>query len=45
MATKHMRLNNSQNPNSQSKQVSRDDTTHLLEQQTIPDRLPNSLVD
>jgi len=40
-----LRQNFSNNPDPQEKQVSRDDITYLQEQQTLPFRLPQSLVD
>ena len=37
--------NNPQNPDPQRDGVAGDDITHLREQQTLPDRLPKSLID
>ena len=45
VTNKHSRQNFSENPDLQEKQVSRDDITHLQEQQTLPNRLPQSLAE
>ena len=45
MTKKHLRQNLSQNPDPQSKGVSGDDITPTQEQQTLPDRLPQSLIE
>ena len=45
MTNKHLSQNFSENPDPQEKQVSGDDITHLQEQQTLPNRLPQSLAD
>jgi hypothetical protein len=45
MTDKHSSHNFSKNPDPQEKQVSGDDITHPQEQQTLPDRLPKSLIE
>ena len=45
MTNKLVRQNFSENHDPQENRLSRDDTNHLQEQQTLPDRLPQSLVD
>ena len=45
MTNKHSGQNFSKNPDPQEKQVSRDDITHLQEQQSLPNRLPQSLAE
>jgi hypothetical protein len=37
--------NSPQNPDPQSKSISGDDITHPQEEQTLPDRLPQSLLE
>jgi hypothetical protein len=44
-ATKYIYQNLSENPDPQSKGISGDDITHPQEQQTLPDRLPKSLIE
>jgi hypothetical protein len=45
MTNKYLRQTHSQNPDPQSKDVSGDDITHPQEQQTLPDQLPQSLIE
>ena len=45
MADEHVSQNSSKNPDPQVNQVSGDDITPSQEQQSIPDRLPQSLVE
>ena len=45
MTNKHLSQNLSQNPDPQSEGVSGDVITHPQEQQTLPDRLPQSLIE
>ncbi len=45
MAQTPVSHNPTQNPDPQEKPVSRDDITHPQEQQTLPDRLPKSLIE
>lgn len=45
MADEHDRQNSSQNPDPQEKPVSEDDITPSQEQQTLPDRLPQNLIE
>ena len=45
MTNKHLGQNFSENPDPQENRLSRDDITHLQEQQSLPNRLPQSLVD
>jgi len=45
MADEQDRQNLSQNPDPQLKRISRDVITHPQEQQTVPDRLPQSLIE
>lgn len=45
MADKCVSHNYYENPDPQSKQVSGDDITHPQEQQSLPDRLPQSLIE
>ena len=45
MTNKHSSQTYSKNPDPQGKWVSRDDITLPKEQQTLPNRLPQSLVD
>ncbi len=45
MADEHDRQNLSQNPDPQFNRVSRDVITHPQEQLTVPDRLPQSLIE
>ena len=45
MTNKHLRQNFSKNPDPQENGLSRDDINHLQEQQSLPNRLPQSLVD
>jgi hypothetical protein len=45
MANKSVCQNLPENPDPQEKPVSRDDITSSQEQQTLPDRLPQSLIE
>ena len=45
MADKNVSQNFSENPDPQEKRVSGDDITPSQEQQTLPDRLPQSLIE
>ena len=45
MADEHVSQSPSKNPDPQVNQVSEDDITHSQEQQTLPDRLPQSLIE
>ncbi len=45
MAQTSLSHNSPQNPDPQKDGVSGDDITHLREQQTLPDRLPQSLIE
>jgi hypothetical protein len=45
MTNRRINQNHSQNPDPQSKGISGDDITHSQEQQTLPDRLPKSLIE
>ena len=45
MADKNISQNISENPDPQAKRVSGDDITHPQEQQILPDRLPQSLIE
>jgi hypothetical protein len=45
MANKHVSENSSENPDPQEKTVSGDDITPSQEQQVLPDRLPQSLIE
>ena len=45
MADKHASQNFSKNPDPQKDGVSGDDITHPQEQQTLPDKLPKSLIE
>ena len=45
MTNKHLSQNFSENPDPQENSLSGDDITHLQEQQTLPERLPQRLVD
>ena len=45
MTDKGVSPNYSENPDPQLKRVSGDDITHPQEQQTLPDRLPQSLIE
>ncbi len=45
MTNKHSGQNFSENPDPQEKRLSRDDITHLQEQQSLPNRPPQFLVD
>ena len=45
MADEHDRQNSSQNPDPQFNRLSGDDITPSQEQQTVPDRLPQSLIE
>ena len=45
MTNKHLSQNFSENPDPQEKRVSGDDITPPQEQQSLPNRLPQSLVD
>ncbi len=45
MADESVSQNPSENPDPQDNRVSGDDITHPQEQQTLPDRLPQSLIE
>ena len=45
MTNKHLGQNHSQNPDPQENGVSGDDITHPQEQPTLPDHLPQSLIE
>ena len=45
MADKSVSQKFPENPDPQEKRVSGDDITHLQEQQPLPDRLPQSLIE
>ena len=45
MTNKHLSQSYSKNPDPQSEGVSENDITHPQKQQTLPDRLPKSLIE